>query len=76
MTRLEVEVGEVVLRGVPAAYGVGFGPLVEQRLADLARGAEGDVAAAGPQAALVNQVAGQVWDEVRASTQDVWGDQR
>jgi hypothetical protein len=76
MTRLEVEVGEVVLRGLPASYGAGFGPLVEQRLGDLARGADGAVEDLGPEDALANQVARQIWNEVRRSTHDVWGDRR
>lgn len=38
MTRLEIEIGEIVLRGVPAEYADDLGPLVEERLSLLAGG--------------------------------------
>ena len=36
MTRIEVHIDRLVLRGVPAELAEGLGPLVEQRLAELA----------------------------------------
>jgi hypothetical protein len=77
MTRLEVEVGDVVLRGLPATYGDSFGPSLERRLGDLARGDAGDeTERLGPEAALIDRVARQLWDEVRQSTGDIWGESR
>ena len=74
MTRLEIEVDELVLRGLPAAYAGyadGLAPLVEQRLGRSWPGA----AARGParrtrrpvtdQAALADLVARQVWQAAR-----------
>ena len=74
MTRLELEVGDLVLRGLPASYGEGFGPLIEERLGALARGVEISPGGLGPQAALADRVARQVWEEVRPQVADVWGD--
>ena len=75
MTRLELEVGDLVLRGLPASYGEGFGPLVEQRIGELARGAEAEPGE-GPEAILADRVARQVWDQVRPAVADVWGERR
>ncbi len=48
MTRYEIELGEVVLRGVPRGYADGLASLIEERLAELAAVAEmGALAAHG-----------------------------
>ena len=36
MTRIEVHIDRLVLRGVPAEFAEGLGPLIEQRLSELA----------------------------------------
>jgi hypothetical protein len=36
MTRIDVQIDHLVLRGVPAELAQGIGPLVEQRLSELA----------------------------------------
>ena len=76
MTRVELDIGDVVLRGVPPTYGATFGALVEERLGAVARG---EMPAPGRQdpdeeQALADQVAHQVWDEVRRSTEGAWGE--
>lgn len=76
MTDLRVDIGEVVLRSAPTSYADTFGPLVEARLGLLARGAElppgpGDDA----EASLADQVAREVWDEVRRATNGLGGEQ-
>jgi hypothetical protein len=75
VTRLEMEIGDVVLRGVPAAYGASFGTLVEERINTLARGESLEPGAEDPddERSLADLVAHQVWDEVRRSTEGVWG---
>lgn len=77
MTRLEIEVGEIVLRDLPAeyaGYADGLGPLVEQRLAALAQGhAVPDRVVGAPEvsdrAALADLVARQVWSAARPHTE-------
>lgn len=78
MTRLEVEIGAVVVRGLPETYGTSLGALVEERLGALARGEQpgmrhGEIDGEEPLADLVAQ---QVWDEVRPSTSGLWGERR
>jgi hypothetical protein len=75
VTRLELDIGDVVLRGVPPTYGASFGALVEARLGALARGEtpEPDRRDLDDEQTLADQVAHQVWDEVRRSTEGVWG---
>lgn len=78
MTRLELDIGDVVLRGLPPTYAATFGPLVEERIAALARGETTDPGRQdldGEQS-LADQVAHRVWDEVRRSTEGVWGERR
>jgi hypothetical protein len=69
VTRLEVQIGDVVLRGFPASYAVGFGGLVERRIRALAAGEEPADATrdATEESALADRVAERVWDEVRQS---------
>jgi hypothetical protein len=76
MTDLHVDIGDVVLRGTPASYGVSFGTLVEARIGILARG--GDLLpgpGADAEASLADLVARQVWDEVRRATDGLRGEQ-
>jgi hypothetical protein len=76
MTRLELDIGDVVLRGLPPTYGATFGPLVEERIAALARGETKDptLQDLDGEQALADQVARRVWDEVRRSTDGAWGE--
>lgn len=72
MTRLEIDIDELVLRGLPAEYVHALPPLVQQRLSELAQRREpvvprftGEpVADVG---ALADLVARQVWAEARSS---------
>jgi hypothetical protein len=65
MTRFEIDVEEIVVRGLPAAQVPDdLGRLVEARLAQLARGEEPQGTTAGS-AALAELVADGVWAEVR-----------
>lgn len=69
MTDLHVDIGDVVLRGAPTSYGASFGALLEARLGLLARG--GDLPPSQEQdaeACLADEVARQVWDQVRRAT--------
>jgi hypothetical protein len=81
VTRLEVEIGDVVLRGVPPEYGAGhgsgFGALVEDRIGALARGESRDTGIADREGeqALADLVAEQVWDRVRRSIAGLRGEQ-
>lgn len=76
MTDLQVDIGDVVLRGAPASYAAGFGPRVEARIGILAGGGE---LAPSPEedteASLADLVARQVWDEVRRATDGLRGEQ-
>jgi hypothetical protein len=76
MTRLELDIGDVVLRGLPASYGATFGGLLEERLGALARGdaQEPGRQDLGDEQALVDQVAHQVWAEVRRSAGGAWSE--
>ena len=76
MTRVELEIGDVVLRGLPRSYGATFGALVEERIGAVARGETPDPGREDLDAeqALADQVAQQVWDEVRRSTEGAWGE--
>lgn len=81
MTRVEIEVGEIVLRGLPAecaGYADGLGPLVEQRLAALAQGHAAPERIVGApevrdRAALADLVARQVWSAARPHTERAGG---
>jgi hypothetical protein len=65
MTRFEIDVEEIVVRGLPAAQVPDdLGPLVEERLLQLARGEEPQGTAAGV-TGLAALVADGVWAEVR-----------
>ena len=76
MTDLHVDIGDVVLRGTPASYGVSFGTLVEARIGILARGGElSPGAAEDAEASLADLVARQLWDEVRRATDGLRGEQ-
>jgi hypothetical protein len=76
VTRLELDIGDVVLRGLPPAYGASFGALVEERIGALARGETPDPGRRDidDEQSLADQVAHHVWDEVRHSTEGVWGE--
>ena len=64
MTRFEIEVAEIVVRGlVRPEDSEGLAPLVERRLAQLARGEEPDSSTP-----LADLVADGIWAEVRRST--------
>ena len=65
MTRIEIDVEEIVVRGLPAAQVPDdLGLLVEARLAQLTRGEEPAGSAAGV-TGLAELVADGVWAEVR-----------
>jgi len=66
MTRIEVEIGELVLRGVPHSDAAAVSALVAARIEALAGGGRSD-GAGGEHQALVDQVAHAVWGEVRDS---------
>jgi hypothetical protein len=72
MTRVEIHIDELVLRGLPQEYVDALPPLVERRLTELAQRREPVVprVARGPVAdvgALADLVARQVWAEARTS---------
>jgi hypothetical protein len=82
MTRIDVQIDHLVLRGVPAELAQGIGPLVEQRLSELAtadrRGDESPGwAAATPRRSqpvtdrdgLAAHIARDVWASARAHIQ-------
>ena len=69
MTRLDIEIVDLVLRDLPPTWGLDLGALVEQRIGSLARGevtpqADAEVA---DEAQFADLVARQVWGEVRRS---------
>lgn len=78
MTRIDIDIERLVLRGVPAELADGLGPLVEARLGELAtadrRGEEPPAWAAAPRRAravadregLAAQVARDTWASARA----------
>lgn len=78
MTRIEIEVERLVLRGVPAGLAEGIGPLVAERLSELAtadrRGDEpprwADPARGARAATDRESLAAQVARETWASTRD------
>jgi hypothetical protein len=76
MTDFEVEIADVVLRGVPATYRLTFGALVEDRIGVLARGGElpGHPGDGADEQALAELVARQVWGEVRRATGGLRGE--
>jgi hypothetical protein len=76
VTRLELDIGDVVLRGLPPTYGATFGALVEERIGALARGEtpDPDRRDLDGEQSLADHVAHRVWDEVRRSTEGVWGE--
>jgi hypothetical protein len=71
MTRLELRIDEIVVHGFPAAMSRGLGPLVEERLAQLAGAGEHPAASVGrhrpvqDQAGLAGLVADRIWSEAR-----------
>jgi hypothetical protein len=76
VTYLELDIGNVVLRGLPSTYGATFGALVEQRIGAIAHGetTDPDRQDLDGEQGLADQVARQVWDEVRRSTEGAWGE--
>jgi hypothetical protein len=76
VTRLELDIGDVVLRGLPSSYGVTFGGLLEERLGALARGEAPDPVRQDldGEHALADEVAHRVWAEVRRSAGGAWGE--
>jgi len=76
MTDLEVEIADVVLRGVPTTYRHTFGALVEERIGLLARGAElpPHPADGADEQSLADLVAQQVWADVRRAAGGLRGE--
>lgn len=73
VTRLEIEIGDLVLRGFPPTSGESLGAVVEERIGALARGEEPAQALTGD-LRVADAVARQVWAQVRRETGDVWGE--
>lgn len=82
MTRIDIDIERLVLRGVPAEFAEGIGPLVAERLSQLAtadrRGEDPPRWAAAPRRArpatdreaLAAQVAGDTWAAARAQIRE------
>lgn len=73
MSRIEVEIGELVLRGVPHSDAAAVSALVAARIEALAGGSDEP---AGEEHPLADQVAHAVWSEVRDSVAQARGGAR
>jgi hypothetical protein len=68
MSRYELTIEEIVLRDVAPSESSDLGPLVEERLATLARGGEAVARLASDEVSLADLVARRIWSEVRRAT--------
>ena len=76
MSRIEVDIGELVLRGVPQADAAAVSALVAARIEALAGGGPSDGTVGDEHHALADQVAHVVWGEVRESVGQARGGAR